>query len=167
MILVAGVLIVEEAGGRISTVDGTAFSVFDRSLLATNDAVYDKVQPVLEEGHRKLQASQMGLYLSLKCCSVSVFICWPDRPASARGRAPQAASEITRLNSGLFHFRVVVCVACLPVLHDQTAALSSQPCQVTRMLIALVCCRARPQKNSVDLSPWHIPHGYNVKAGRH
>jgi myo-inositol-1(or 4)-monophosphatase len=35
----AGVCILEEAGGRVSTADGLAYSVFDRSLLATNDAL--------------------------------------------------------------------------------------------------------------------------------
>ncbi len=33
----AGVLIAEEAGGRVSTAGWLAYSVFDRSLLATND----------------------------------------------------------------------------------------------------------------------------------
>ena len=36
----AGVLIVEEAGGRVTTMDGLAFSVFSRSLLASNDALH-------------------------------------------------------------------------------------------------------------------------------
>jgi Inositol monophosphatase family len=36
----AGVLIVEEAGGRVATMDGNAYSVFSRSVLATNDALY-------------------------------------------------------------------------------------------------------------------------------
>jgi myo-inositol-1(or 4)-monophosphatase len=39
----AGVLIAEEAGGRVSTADGLAYSVFDRSLLATNDALYPEM----------------------------------------------------------------------------------------------------------------------------
>ncbi|MEW5311690.1 MAG: hypothetical protein WDW38_003385 [Sanguina aurantia] len=44
----AGVLIVEEAGGRVTTADGVAYSVFDRSLLATNDALYDKMLSISE-----------------------------------------------------------------------------------------------------------------------
>ena len=36
-------VILEEAGGRVMTADGSAYSVFDRSLLATNDALYEKV----------------------------------------------------------------------------------------------------------------------------
>ena len=36
----AGVLVVEEAGGRVTTMDGLAFSVFSRSLLASNDALH-------------------------------------------------------------------------------------------------------------------------------
>jgi len=40
----AGIVILEEAGGRVTTADGTAYSVFDRSLLATNDALYDQAR---------------------------------------------------------------------------------------------------------------------------
>ncbi len=54
----AGVLMVEEAGGRVTTMDGRAYSVFERSLLASNDALYDallkdiepKTMEVLEQG---------------------------------------------------------------------------------------------------------------------
>lgn len=48
----AAALIAEEAGARLSTTDGTAWSAFDRSFLATNDALYEKVLPVLEPKHR-------------------------------------------------------------------------------------------------------------------
>lgn len=44
----AGVLMVEEAGGRVTTMDGRAYSVFERSLLASNDALYDKLLEVIE-----------------------------------------------------------------------------------------------------------------------
>lgn len=37
----AGILLVEEAGGRVATCDGSAYSVFDRSMLATNDALFE------------------------------------------------------------------------------------------------------------------------------
>jgi fructose-1,6-bisphosphatase/inositol monophosphatase family enzyme len=40
----AGIVILEEAGGRVTTADGSAYSVFDRSLLATNDALYEQVR---------------------------------------------------------------------------------------------------------------------------
>jgi len=40
----AGVLIVEEAGGRVTTMNGCAFSVFDRTLLAANDALWAGVK---------------------------------------------------------------------------------------------------------------------------
>lgn len=39
----AGVLIVEEAGGRVTTMDGQPYSVFDRSLLASNTNLQSKV----------------------------------------------------------------------------------------------------------------------------
>lgn len=40
----AGIVILEEAGGRVTTADGAAYSVFDNSLLATNDALYEQVR---------------------------------------------------------------------------------------------------------------------------
>lgn len=39
----AGIVILEEAGGRVTTADGSAYSVFDRSLLCTNDALFEKM----------------------------------------------------------------------------------------------------------------------------
>lgn len=53
----AGVIILEEAGGRVTTADGTAYSVFDRSLLATNDALYPALLAVTERAHAELLAS--------------------------------------------------------------------------------------------------------------
>lgn len=48
--MAAGVLIVEEAGGTVTTMDGRAFSVFDRSVLVSNsylhDALLQKIEPV-------------------------------------------------------------------------------------------------------------------------
>jgi myo-inositol-1(or 4)-monophosphatase len=41
---------VEEAGGTVTTMDGRAFSVFDRSVLVSNsylhDALLQKIEPV-------------------------------------------------------------------------------------------------------------------------
>ena len=39
----AGVLILEEAGGRVTTMDGAAYSPFQRSLLASNDSLHSQV----------------------------------------------------------------------------------------------------------------------------
>lgn len=48
--MAAGVLIAEEAGGTVTTMDGRAFSVFDRSVLVTNgylhEAMLEKTEPV-------------------------------------------------------------------------------------------------------------------------
>ncbi|XP_047307940.1 phosphatase IMPL1, chloroplastic [Impatiens glandulifera] len=41
--MAAGVLIVEEAGGRVSCMDGGKFSVFDRSVLVSNGILHDKI----------------------------------------------------------------------------------------------------------------------------
>ncbi len=38
----------------MSTADGLAYSVFDRSLLATNDALYPQMLGVTEPQHAKL-----------------------------------------------------------------------------------------------------------------
>lgn len=40
----AGIVILEEAGGRVTTADGAAYSVFDQSMLCTNDALYEQVR---------------------------------------------------------------------------------------------------------------------------
>ena len=39
----AGVLIVQEAGGRVTTMDGEPFSVFSRSLLASNGVIHEAI----------------------------------------------------------------------------------------------------------------------------
>lgn len=51
----AGVLIVEEAGGRVTTMDGLPYSVFARSLLATNDALHEAIQEQTEPAIVKLR----------------------------------------------------------------------------------------------------------------
>lgn len=49
--MAAGVLIVEEAGGTVTTMDGRAFNVFDRSVLVSNgfvhEAILGKTEPVV------------------------------------------------------------------------------------------------------------------------
>jgi myo-inositol-1(or 4)-monophosphatase len=58
----AGVLLVEEAGGRVSTTDGNAYSIFDRSLLATNDALFPVMLQRTEPLTTKLQ-TELGVKL--------------------------------------------------------------------------------------------------------
>jgi myo-inositol-1(or 4)-monophosphatase len=57
----AGVLLVEEAGGRVSTADGAAYSVFDRSMLATNDALFEKMLERTEPRTAAIQAAGVKL----------------------------------------------------------------------------------------------------------
>ncbi|KAG2489559.1 hypothetical protein HYH03_012010 [Edaphochlamys debaryana] len=57
----AGAIILEEAGGRITTADGLAYSVFDRSLVATNDALYEKVLGLTEPQTSRMQAEGVQL----------------------------------------------------------------------------------------------------------
>ncbi|CAK9311716.1 unnamed protein product [Citrullus colocynthis] len=60
--MAAGVLIVEEAGGAVTCMDGGKFSVFDRSVLVSNGVVHDKL---LEKIDRSLScASQLSLLKS-------------------------------------------------------------------------------------------------------
>eukprot|EP00877_Chromochloris_zofingiensis_P005956 jgi/Chrzof1/1613/Cz10g14180.t1 len=57
----AGIIILEEAGGRVTTCDGLAYSVFDRSLLASNDALYEQMLQKLEP--RTSWLIQQGIHL--------------------------------------------------------------------------------------------------------
>ncbi|KAG2435228.1 hypothetical protein HXX76_007310 [Chlamydomonas incerta] len=61
----AGAVILEEAGGRLTTADGLAYSVFDRSLIATNDALYEKVLALTEPQTSRML--QEGVSLSTWC----------------------------------------------------------------------------------------------------
>ena len=44
----AGALVVEEAGGTVTTMDGRAFSVFDRSVLVSNTRVHQQLLDIIE-----------------------------------------------------------------------------------------------------------------------
>jgi len=57
----AGVLLVEEAGGRVATCDGSAYSVFDRSMLATNDALFGAALARTEPATARVQAAGVRL----------------------------------------------------------------------------------------------------------
>ena len=48
----AGVLIVAEAGGKVSRINGSAYSVFDKELLASNGLVHKQMQAVLSGTNR-------------------------------------------------------------------------------------------------------------------
>ncbi len=45
--IAAGALIVEEAGGRVTSFDGSAFDVYGREILATNGEIHSQMQEVL------------------------------------------------------------------------------------------------------------------------
>eukprot|EP00195_Chlamydomonas_chlamydogama_P007859 CAMPEP_0202892436 /NCGR_PEP_ID=MMETSP1392-20130828/2159_1 /ASSEMBLY_ACC=CAM_ASM_000868 /TAXON_ID=225041 /ORGANISM="Chlamydomonas chlamydogama, Strain SAG 11-48b" /LENGTH=300 /DNA_ID=CAMNT_0049576379 /DNA_START=92 /DNA_END=994 /DNA_ORIENTATION=- len=57
----AGVIILEEAGGRVTTMDGLPYSVFSRSLLATNDALHAPLLEYTEPKTRRLIAQGLDL----------------------------------------------------------------------------------------------------------
>ncbi|KAL6759541.1 hypothetical protein V8C86DRAFT_3133168 [Haematococcus lacustris] len=57
----AGAVILEEAGGRLATADGTAWSVFDRSLVATNDALLEQVLAMTEPAAAAMRESGANL----------------------------------------------------------------------------------------------------------
>jgi myo-inositol-1(or 4)-monophosphatase len=48
--MAAGILLVEEAGGRISKIDGSPFRLEEPNLLATNGAVHQQLQDALKIG---------------------------------------------------------------------------------------------------------------------
>jgi myo-inositol-1(or 4)-monophosphatase len=45
--MAAGILIVQEAGGRISNVDGSKFDLFGRNILASNSIIHNKMVKIL------------------------------------------------------------------------------------------------------------------------
>lgn len=50
-------LILEEAGGKITTMDGKPYSVFDRSVLASNGVIHDAIlEKTNAETERLLEA---------------------------------------------------------------------------------------------------------------
>lgn len=58
----AGVLILEEAGGLVTTMDGIQYSVFDRSILASNGLLHDQMLAKTDPVHAQL--SKKGVDLS-------------------------------------------------------------------------------------------------------
>eukprot|EP00884_Botryococcus_braunii_P005618 jgi/Botrbrau1/15057/Bobra.118_2s0005.1 len=59
--MAAGVLIVEEAGGLVTTTDGLAFSVFQRSILASNGALHGAIQEKTEAATAQLRDQGVDL----------------------------------------------------------------------------------------------------------
>jgi myo-inositol-1(or 4)-monophosphatase len=45
---------VQEAGGKVTTMDGQPYTVFDRSVLASNGALHGGVQAVTQTGTNEL-----------------------------------------------------------------------------------------------------------------
>lgn len=57
----AGVLVVEEAGGTVTTMDGRAFSVFDRSVMVSNGFVHEEMLKRTEPAVAKLVSNHVDL----------------------------------------------------------------------------------------------------------
>eukprot|EP00894_Picocystis_sp_ML_P003308 jgi/Pico_ML_1/53825/g4300.t1 len=57
--MAAGSLILEEAGGKVTTMDGRPFEVYDRSILATNGFLHDDI---LKETKHATEVLQKGGY---------------------------------------------------------------------------------------------------------
>lgn len=57
--MAAGSLILEEAGGKVTTMDGRPFEVYERSILATNGVLHD---PLLKETKHATEALREGGY---------------------------------------------------------------------------------------------------------
>ncbi|CAL9016221.1 unnamed protein product [Prunus brigantina] len=61
--MAAGVLIVEEAGGKVTRMDGGNFCVFDRSVLVSNGVLHDKLLERIAPATEKLKSK--GIVFSL------------------------------------------------------------------------------------------------------
>lgn len=57
----AGVLIVEEAGGRVSTMDGLPYSVFQRSVLVSNDSLHESLLERMDPATAELREAGVDL----------------------------------------------------------------------------------------------------------
>lgn len=55
------VLIVEEAGGMVTTMRGTAYSVFERSVLVSNGSIHGEILKKTEPATDKLLADDIDL----------------------------------------------------------------------------------------------------------
>lgn len=64
--MAAGVLIVEEAGGAVTRMDGEKFSVFDRSVLVSNGIVHDKLLEKIGSATEKLKGKGIDFSLWYK-----------------------------------------------------------------------------------------------------
>ncbi|XP_038894425.1 phosphatase IMPL1, chloroplastic isoform X2 [Benincasa hispida] len=64
--MAAGVLIVEEAGGAVTRMDGGKFSVFDRSVLVSNGVVHDKLLEKIGSATEKLKSKGIDFSLWYK-----------------------------------------------------------------------------------------------------
>ncbi|KAF4361845.1 phosphatase IMPL1, chloroplastic [Cannabis sativa] len=64
--MAAGVLIVEEAGGAVTCMDGGKFSVFDRSVLVSNGALHGKLLERIAPATEKLKSKNIDFSLWYK-----------------------------------------------------------------------------------------------------
>ncbi|KAG2688079.1 hypothetical protein I3760_09G077200 [Carya illinoinensis] len=64
--MAAGALIVEEAGGTVTRMDGGKFSVFDRSILVSNGALHEKLLERIGPATEKLKRKEIDFSLWYK-----------------------------------------------------------------------------------------------------
>ncbi|KAJ6671894.1 PHOSPHATASE IMPL1 CHLOROPLASTIC [Salix viminalis] len=64
--MAAGVLIVEEAGGTVSRMDGGKFCVFDRSVLVSNGVLHAKLLERIAPATEKLKSKGIDFSLWYK-----------------------------------------------------------------------------------------------------
>lgn len=64
--MAAGALMVEEAGGKVTRMDGGPFSVFDRSVIVSNGAIHDKLLEKIQPATEKLIADGLNFSQWLK-----------------------------------------------------------------------------------------------------
>ncbi|KAM1138294.1 hypothetical protein ACFX14_036081 [Malus domestica] len=64
--MAAGVLIVEEAGGKVTCMDGGKFSVVDRSVLVSNGVLHGKLLERIAPATEKLKSKEIDFSLWYK-----------------------------------------------------------------------------------------------------
>ena len=45
----AGLVIVEEAGGKVTKLDGSMYSIYDKEILASNSKIHSKMKKILSK----------------------------------------------------------------------------------------------------------------------
>lgn len=189
----AGAVILEEAGGRLTTADGLAYSVFDRSLIATNDALYEKVgskfgrtrrpnkimyvvthEWAWEAARRSSQASweeERGVvkgWHSGQACGSQRTLPLHCCRRHCRGACGTARGSCGTRGGNCARRSCVTtrpCNVAAHTYHAPTAPASPPVFQPAQVLALTEPQTSRMLQEGVSLSTWCVPKGYRVRSG--